>query len=105
MNAGSRQEDFDNTGSNYLLSKMLLRGTSSKSKSQLHQDIENMGARYHAHSGREITYQTLKCFPGDVQKSVKILGDMISNPSLNANEFELLKEEVSQEHEDNHNRY
>jgi predicted Zn-dependent peptidase len=95
VSAGSRQEDFDNTGSNYLLSKMLLRGTSSKSKSQLHQDIENMGARYHAHAGREITYQTLKCFPGDVQKGVKILGDMISNPSLNGNEFELLKEEVS----------
>ena len=38
-------------------------------------------------------------------KGVKILGDIICNSTLNANEFELVKEEVSQEHEDNHHRY
>lgn len=33
VNAGSRHEDFDTTGSAYLLEKMFLRGTTSKSKS------------------------------------------------------------------------
>lgn len=30
---------------------------------------------------------------------------MISNSTLNANELELVKDEVSNEHEDNHHRY
>jgi predicted Zn-dependent peptidase len=33
------------------------------------------------------------------------LGDMICNSSLNSAEFELVKDEVSAEHEDNHHRY
>jgi len=40
-----------------------------------------------------------------VNKGIKLLGDMISNSNLNATELELVKEEVSQEHEDNHHRY
>lgn len=34
-----------------------------------------------------------------------MLGDIISNSTLNPSELELLKEVVSQEHEDNHHRY
>ena len=41
----------------------------------------------------------------DVTKAVKLLGDMVCNSRLDANELELVKEEVSQEHEDNQNRY
>lgn len=105
VNAGSRHEDFNASGSNYLLSKMFLRGTSSKNKTQLVSDIENMGARYYSEAGREITSYALKVFHNDVAKGVKTLGDMVTNSNLNKSEFELLKEEVSQEHEDNHHRY
>lgn len=38
-------------------------------------------------------------------KAVKLLGDIISNSTINPNELELVKEVVSQEHEDNHHRY
>ena len=55
MKAGSRNEDFDTTGSAYLLEKMFLRGTSNKSKSEISQDIESLGARYSAETGREIS--------------------------------------------------
>lgn len=34
-----------------------------------------------------------------------MLGDAICNPALNSAELELLKEEVSLEHESNHTRY
>lgn len=54
-NAGSRHEDFETTGSAYLLEKMFLRGTSSKSKTDISQDIESLGARYHADTDREIS--------------------------------------------------
>ena len=47
----------------------------------------------------------MKLFKGDVAKGIKLLGDTVCNAALNKNELELAKEEVSQEHEDNHHRY
>ena len=47
----------------------------------------------------------MKLAKGDVQKGVKILGDVICNSKLDNSELELVKEAVSQEHEDNHKRY
>ena len=47
----------------------------------------------------------MRVFRGDVGKAVQILGDMICNSQLNGQELELVKEEVSQEHEENHHNY
>jgi predicted Zn-dependent peptidase len=105
VNAGSRNEDYETSGANYLLSKMFLRGTTSRSKTQIHQDIENMGAKWWSDAGREISSFSLKVFKQDVAKGLQTLGDLVSNNSWNTSEFELLKEEVSNEHEENHHRY
>ena len=64
-----------------------------------------MGAVYDSHADREYTRYGLQTFKGDARKAVNILGDMICNGSWNSAELELVKEEVSQEHEDDHNRY
>ena len=74
---------------------MLLRGTSSKSKSQLISEIENLGARYNSDSGREISSYSLQVFKQDIPKGVKLLGDIFSNSTIQASELEVLKEEVS----------
>lgn len=42
---------------------------------------------------------------GDAEKAVHLLGDLLCNSTLNSAELELVKDEVSMEHEDNHNRY
>ena len=105
VGAGSRNEDLATTGSSYLLQRMALRGTNNRSKTALAEEIENMGGRYSAHSDREYTQYGLQVFKGDAAKAVGILGDMLCNGSLNSAELELVKEEVSAEHEDNHNRY
>jgi processing peptidase subunit beta len=105
VGAGSRNETLQTTGTSYLLQKMALRGTTSRSKTQLSEEIENMGARYSAQSDREWTRYGVQCFSGDASRAVSLLGDILSNGSYNSAEFELVKEEVSQEHEDNHHRY
>ena len=105
INAGSRNEDLESSGAAYLLERTLLRGTSNKTKGEIAYDIENLGARYSADTGREITKHALQVFKHDVGKAVKILGDLLTNSTIDANELELLKEEVSHEHEDNHHRY
>ena len=95
VKAGSRNETLETSGTAYLLNQMLLRGTTSKSKSQIAEDIENLGAQYSSKTDREVSSFGLKVFKNDAAKGVKILGDLISNSTLNANELELAKEEVS----------
>ena len=105
VGSGSRNETLQTTGTSYLLNKMALRGTTSKSKSELHESIENMGAKFSSHADREFNRFGMSCFSNDASKVVGLLGDMLTNNAMNSSEFELLKQEVSAEHEDNHNRY
>jgi len=105
VGAGSRNEDLSTTGVGYLLQKMARRGTTNRSKTELTTKIENMGARYSTKSSREYTKQEMQVLPGDVPRALGLLGDMVCNTALNPAELELLKERVSHEHEDNHNRY
>lgn len=44
VGAGSRHEDLETSGSAYLLEKMLFRGTTSKSKSDIAETIDGIGA-------------------------------------------------------------
>jgi len=105
IGAGSRHEDLETSGTAYLLEKMLTRGTTSRNKSEIAETIENMGARFQSQTGRENTHFQIQAFKSDVPKVVKLLGDLVSNSTLNANELEVVKQEVAEEHEDNHNRY
>ena len=105
VGAGSRNEDLETSGSAYLLEKMLFRGTTSRSKTDFQDAIENSGAILTTQTGREQSFYQLQVLRGDVTKAVKLLGDAVSNSVLNENELELVKEEVSLEHEDNYHRY
>jgi predicted Zn-dependent peptidase len=105
VGAGSRHETLETSGSAYLLEKMFLRGTPSRSKAEISAHIENLGARFQSQTGREQSSLQLQVFRGDVGKAVKLLGDLVSSSTLNANELEAVKQEVAEEHEDNHNRY
>ena len=105
VGAGSRHEDLETSGTANLLEKMLFRGTSSKSKSDITESIDSIGAVQRNVTGREISNFSLHVFKNDVNKAVKILGDAVSNSTLNENEIELAKEEISHEHEENYHRY
>lgn len=105
VGAGSRHEDLETSGSAYLLEKMFFRGTTSRSKTDIADAIDSIGAVQSNTTGREVSNFTLQVFKNDVNKAVRILGDAVSNSVLNENELELVKEEVSQEHEDSDHRY
>jgi processing peptidase subunit beta len=105
VRAGSRNEDLETTGSAYLLQRMATRGTTSRSKTEFAEEVENMGAVYSDAIEREQTSFSLQVFKQDAGRAVELLGDIVCNPTLNSGELELAKEEVSQEHEANHTRY
>lgn len=84
---------------------MLLRGSSNATKSQISETIENIGARVLTETGREISRYTLQVFKNDVGKAVQLLGDAFTKNTFNSSEFELVKEEASQEHSTSHERF
>lgn len=105
INAGSRNETLDTSGVAFMLERLLTRGTENRTSSELHAEIENMGAKYEGRTHREISSHTMKVFKGDVSRAVEILGDMITNPLLNENAFEAEREVVSTIHENNIHEY
>lgn len=105
VGSGSRNEDLNTTGTSYLTQKMMLRGTQSKSKADIYEEIENMGAQYQSHAEREYTRLGLQVTKDNASRAVQMLGDMVCNSTFNSAELELLKDEVSAEHEANHTRY
>jgi hypothetical protein len=84
---------------------MIARGSTSRSKTEFSDELNMMGATYKGHSDREFTSFGVQASKHDVGKAVELLGDAICNPSINSAELELLKEEVSMEHEANHTRF
>jgi len=105
VGAGSRQDTLETTGASHALQKMLLRGTSQRSKHDFAEEIEAMGARFNAESHRERTAFQLKVFKGDLDKAVALLGDAVTNSTLDGGEVELLKQEIAEDLEVNHTRY
>jgi len=81
---------------------MGLRGTTTRSKTEMAAEIEGMGAQWAGKVEKEQISYGLQVFKGDTTRAVGLLADMVCNASLNSAELELLKDDVSKEHEDNH---
>lgn len=99
--AGSRHETVPTSGTAHALRNMLVRGTSSHSKAQFAEEIEAMGARFSGETGRETSHIEVTCFKDDTRKVVAMLGDAVSNAHLDASEFEVCKQEIAADHEQN----
>ena len=96
VGSGSRQDTLETTGSAYLLTKMLSKGS---------EEIEGMGGSMETQVDREQTSITMKIMKGDVGRAVSLLGDAVNNTSLDSAELELTKQMVAAEHETNHTDY
>lgn len=99
IKAGSRQDTLETSGTANLLAKMLTRGSQASTKSQLAEEIEGMGGSISTGVDREITNVNVTCFKGDLGRALSLLGDAVANPSLDAAELELAKQEQASENE------
>jgi predicted Zn-dependent peptidase len=91
VGAGSRQDSLATAGAAHVLRKMLVRGTSARSKADFATEVEQMGARFNAETGREQSSVSLTVHKGDLGRAVELLGDAVSNTSLDPAELELQK--------------
>ncbi len=90
--AGLRYEDEQTNGITRLMARMLLRGTEHRSRNEITEGIDSLGADIEAYSGRNSFGLTAYCLPDDWQKVLGILADCLQNPSFPSSEFERLQE-------------
>jgi processing peptidase subunit beta len=100
VDAGSRYETLETSGSAHFLEHLLFKGTKNRTKSQFESEIEQMGATLDAYTSREHTLYHMQCFPKDVSKCVNILGDILQNPLLGKNQINEEKDTIKTELEE-----
>jgi processing peptidase subunit beta len=82
IDAGSRFETAANNGTAHFLEHMAFKGTKSRSRVGLEEEIENMGGHLNAYTSREHVTYYAKVLKKDVSKAVNILGDMMQNSAI-----------------------
>ena len=100
VDAGSRYETLETSGTAHFLEHLLFKGTKNRTKSQFESEIEQMGATLDAYTSREHTLYHMQCFPKDVSKCVNILGDILQNPLLNKDQINDEKDTIKTELEE-----
>lgn len=88
VGSGSRQDSLATTGASYLLQRMAMRGTSSMTKSEQAEALENAGAIWNSHSDREYTSFNIHCMKDTSHRAIKFLGDAVTGMQLNPAEVE-----------------
>ena len=78
---------------------MLLKGSQGATKAQLAEECESMGASISTSTEREMTSLNMTCFKGDVSRAVSLLGDAVSNTTLDSAELEMAKQEQAKEND------
>jgi len=79
IDAGSRYETPETNGVAHFLEHMLFKGTSKRTRTQLEQEVENIGGHLNAYTSREQTVFYAKVNKADVPQAMDILSDILTN--------------------------
>lgn len=71
-----------NNGINNLLSKLMPKGTSTRSAEEIASSMDRMGASFGVSCGNNTTLSSGSCLSPDIEPMIEILADMICNPLL-----------------------
>lgn len=100
IDSGSRYETKETNGVAHFLEHMAFKGTKKRSRVQLEQEIENMGAHLNAYTAREQTVYYAKAFPTDLAQTVDILSDILTNSTIDESAMEIEKHVILREMEE-----
>jgi len=90
--AGLRYEDEQTNGITRLMAQMLLHGTEHRSRDEINEGIDSLGADIEAYSGRNSFGLTAYCLPDDCVKILDILADCLQNPTFPEQELQRVRQ-------------
>jgi len=91
FNVGSAREIDSNFGVNNLLHKLILKGGT---RDNLNGDIETLGASLTGYADRETTAFYGQSHKNDVEKFVKILGEVLGSNNIKKEELEIVRQRI-----------
>ena len=80
--AGLASETSENSGINTLLSKLMPKGTTTRSAEDVADSLDSLGASLGVNCGNNTTLSSASCLRDDLPDVLGIFADVIQNPSL-----------------------
>ncbi|TYJ53981.1 mitochondrial-processing peptidase subunit beta [Cryptococcus floricola] len=105
IDAGSRADAANASGTAHFLEHLAFKGTKSRSQTQLELEVENLGAHLNAYTSREQTVYYAKAFDKDVPQAVDILSDILQNSKLEETAIERERDVILREQEEVEKQY
>lgn len=97
VGAGARSEAQSEHGISHLLEHMAFKGTHRRSAREIAETIEAVGAEMNAETSVDHTTYYLRLLKDDIALGLDVLGDIISDPLLDAEELALEQHVIQQE--------
>jgi len=97
IGAGARSEAKREHGISHLLEHMAFKGTTRRSARDIAETIEAVGGEMNAETSVDHTTYYLRLLKDDLALGLDVLGDIISDPVLDANELALEQHVILQE--------
>jgi len=91
---GVRYEDSSTNGVSSFVSRMLTRGTDSRSALQIAQEIESIAGEVDGYSGRNSFGVTVESLSKNFVPAMDIFADVLLNPAFDAKEVERARREI-----------
>ena len=97
IGSGSGAEREDQAGLAHLIEHMIFKGTKTRSAVQISEEVDFYGGQMNAFTSKECTCYTIKSTDDKLEKSMEILGDLLTEPLFAADELEKEKGVVIEE--------
>ena len=72
-------ETLENSGVSQFLERLNLRGTTSRTRGQVEQELDELGGQLSVQTNRESQVYTLTFEPNQADRAIAFLGDLLSN--------------------------
>lgn len=97
INAGSRADNPESSGTAHFLEHLAFKGTEKRTQYGLELEIENLGSQINAYTLRENTVYYTKCLLKDLEQNVDILSDLLTKSRLETQAIEKERAVILQE--------
>ncbi|HET7092591.1 MAG TPA: insulinase family protein, partial [Thermomicrobiales bacterium] len=87
IDAGALADPADKAGLATLTSRMLTRGTASKTAAEINEFTDSLGSSIGADAGRHAAELSFRCLAEDLPAMMSLAGDMLRQPSFPDDEF------------------
>ncbi|MCA9211791.1 MAG: insulinase family protein, partial [Planctomycetales bacterium] len=96
VNAGSRDENAENSGVSHFLEHMTFKGTPKRSAADVNRELDEIGSHSNAYTSEEHTVYYATVLPEYQSNAVDLLAD-IMRPSLRQEDFDTEKKVIIEE--------